>query len=425
MLSEYQLSLICHALDGPMTADQREELRTLLADSSEARTLYLKLRSDRRRIRRLPRQLAPATMADAIMRKVIERQVLVLPKPSVPRRYRFAHWLTIAMSVVVMFGLVAVYLQLTGNDRNGDLRSRVAKRSITVESLAILPKAMEENISKGAEDTAKEPPKVVVQLPAPTQNSVDTPDSTIVLPPMSNAGAEEALAAPYDSLMRLFKVEMPKLPPIIPVGELGEATRRAQLMEAIQGQSVVHIDLFCSDTNSCFERLSKLLEQHSRPVLIDSLARLRLRAKLKTDYVLVSDWNSPDELENFLRKLPETGRSHDGQRFDSLVPLPMSAANLRTLATLLGVEVKALKPAIPQSADPRKPLSDLTVDELARSLEKREDKAPLSRPVLAVSYNPVRPNPAQSREIREYLSSRPATANPASILAMVVLRNLN
>lgn len=426
MLNDAHRFLICGALDHQLTNEQRDELRTLLADSPEARALYLKLRSDRRRIRRLPRQLAPAGMVDAVMRRVATQRIIELPKPTPRRAYRFASWLTFAAAAVVILGLLFVSLELAGMRSGRPARVPLAKieRRVASPTPPAVPESLPQTSFPSVAAGQGTGGGLTTPMVGASERAPVVADDKPALPPISAAEGIEALAAPYDRLLHLFTVEMPRLPPIIPVSSLGNAARRAQLAEGIRGQRVTHIDLFCRDANAAFEQMSGILEKSGRKVLIDPLAQRRLQAKLKTDFVLLSDWDSVDELVDFLKSLANADRSETRRVFDSIVPVPLSDSNLRTLAALLGIDVKSIMPAMPPATDPKKPLSDATLEDLTKALEKSGNEKASRRSALAMSFNPVRPNPMKSREIREFLANR-LHGRPESVLAVVLIRNLD
>ncbi|MCX7702289.1 MAG: hypothetical protein N2039_15550 [Gemmataceae bacterium] len=422
MLTDYEKALICDALDRRLTEQQRAELRALLADSKEARALYMKMRADRRRVRRLPRELAPANMVSDVMRQIAQHRIIELPKPAQRSNQRLGAWLTIAAAVVVLIGLSIVSLELGGF-------STLSSRNKSVANLP-RPEATPPAVSTPKEQAQPTPPPSepdapvanVTPSPSPADQLPTVPDSN-QLPRMSGGESPEVLAAPYDSMLRLFKVEMPKLPPILPARELNRPERRSELLEAIKGQAAIHVDVFCRDTNPALDRLTRLLEQQGKLVIVDLVAKLRHQAKLKTDYMLIAEWRSPQELTEFFASIAARENGKNGDLFDSVVPMPMSPVNLRTLAALLGVDVKTFSPKT-AAVDPKQSLSDSTIQELARALEKNGSDGRADSRVLAISFNPVRPNPAQSREIREFLSTR-KEPTVGSILTVLLLRNMN
>ncbi len=423
MLNEYQRALICDALDRALTDEQRTELRVLLADLPEARALYMKLRADRRRMRRLPRQLAPASLVNDVMQQIAQHRIIELPKPVRPNQ-RVGAWLSVAAALVVIVGLALVSRELMSYRSVDSRGSSVAKvrphhepePTTTPENRALPPEI---------KSTQEEPSAPVVKL-EPESKSLENlpviPDS-LPVPQLSEGEAAEALAAPYNNLLRLSKVEMPKLPPILTAADLHGATARTQLMDAIRGQLAVHIDLFCPDTNPVLGLLTRAFEEQRRVVVIDGVARLRYQAKRKTDYLLVTEWNSSEQIGDFISSLGARANQAGRPLLNYVVPMPMSSADVRTLANLLGVDAKSLV-AQPAQVDPKQSLSNSTIQELARALDRNGGRGKVGSHVLTISVNPVRPNPAQSKEIREFLAARGEPA-PGSILSVLRVRHSN
>jgi hypothetical protein len=131
-------------------------------------------------------------------------------------------------------------------------------------------------------------------------------------------------------------------------------------------------------------------------------------------------------VEKLLEALAVEERKNESPQLEKLVAVPMSAVDQKTLAALLGIDLKLLnlksKPA--ERLDPQKPLSDSTADKLAKALEKQPGTKPSDGMMLALSYNPVRPKPELSKEVREFLAAR-KDRRPGTIAVMLVIRNID
>jgi hypothetical protein len=103
------------------------------------------------------------------------------------------------------------------------------------------------------------------------------------------------------------------------------------------------------------------------------------------------------------------------------------------MSTLIGIDPTTTEPSAKDSpgADPRKPLSDTTAQQVGRSLAgqggaprpqagKPAAKLP-ERFALVLAHNPIRSSPG-SDEIKHFLETR-KPARPGTIRVLLVLRN--
>src|SRR4029079_13262879 len=119
-------------------------------------------------------------------------------------------------------------------------------------------------------------------LPSPREDDIAVAPLPEELPEPKEPGNKDVLTAPYTRVVDIWKIEMPKLPPIMAVRELDKAV----LKNTLKGDDAVHLDLFCNDANKGFDRVLAALRGQGQRVLIEKLAQLRLAAKVKTDYVI-------------------------------------------------------------------------------------------------------------------------------------------
>jgi hypothetical protein len=271
----------------------------------------------------------------------------------------------------------------------------------------------------GAADVAvtpksESPEDGVEAVPMPELPDTPEPDS-------------KALTVPFNPRINLFKVE-PKLPPILPIRELDQAMHKTAFVDALKGEDACQVDLFTKDANKAFERVQNILREQGARVVVDAVARRRFLARAKTNYLFFAEMLTPEEVARVFAVLAAEERATESKQLEKVVVTPLSSGSHKVLAALLGLKPEQLnlkgKPAA--APDPTKPISDATADQLAKALaEKNAPPAAKSpEPILALSYNPIRPNPAFSKEIREFLAAR-KDRKPGTVALMLVVRNLD
>jgi hypothetical protein len=134
----------------------------------------------------------------------------------------------------------------------------------------------------------------------------------------------------------------------------------------------------------------------------------------------------------------ESKRKGDGQ-LDRLRVSRMTPADHKELSKLLGIEpgeVPLPPPMGPLGVDVRKPLSTETGDEILQILrgQRRPRPGPEAAPppvkptdrlVLVLAYNPVRPTPATSKEVKLFLEHRGQEPRAGMMQVILVLRGSN
>src|SRR5260221_1179250 len=97
---------------------------------------------------------------------------------------------------------------------------------------------------------------------------------------------------------------------------------------------------------------------------------------MKTNFVFLVEDLTPEELFLLLRNLSAEDKRADSKQksevlFDKLLVDPMSEANYKQLAQLLGVDPRNVpgdKPKTPLGVDPKKPLSETTGNQVVQNL---------------------------------------------------------
>jgi hypothetical protein len=174
-------------------------------------------------------------------------------------------------------------------------------------------------------------------------------------------------------------------------------------------------------------------------LLIDQDAQRRLNNRLaRTHYVLYTENVTPVELARALEQLTpdakkgEVKRKADGP-FEHVVVNAMTAADHKELSQFLGVNPTQLQPGKPKSpldVNLRKPLAEKTADQVVKSLKGEGTPRPQpGNPVVAgperlaivLAYNPVRPRPNLSAEVKRFLEGR-KELRQGTLQTLLVLR---
>jgi hypothetical protein len=132
---------------------------------------------------------------------------------------------------------------------------------------------------------------------------------------------------------------------------------------------------------------------------------------------------TPAEVTQFLTAIGAEEKRWPTAVFDTLVVAPFLSKDLTQLTNLLG-----LPSLTKEKADTRKPLPEGTANQVAATLTRMGGSgsaapAPKTDKVaVLVAYSPANPNPAQSKEIRQFLARRGDRKADAKPL-MLVLRS--
>jgi hypothetical protein len=203
---------------------------------------------------------------------------------------------------------------------------------------------------------------------------------------------------------------------------------KRRLLEELGRDSACRIELGCPDGPAAVERLRSALKAQGVRLVIDQAALDRLARKLRTNYVLYAENVTPDEVERVLRQVSRDEKPDPKKRGDS--PLERAVLNRlkpadhAELSKLLGVDPTRLAPARPKTplgVDVRKSLAEQTAEQVKRALEGQPAAKGSERLAILLPYNPVRPRPASSKEVKLFLDGR-QELRPGTVQVLVVLR---
>jgi hypothetical protein len=437
-------------VDGEVSARQRKAVQRLLHESADARALLQQFQENAKRLRDLPRRQLEPAFASRVLQSIAQRRV---PhgrhRPMEPARPAVPAWvgLGVAASILFLIG-VGSYLYFEAAQEWHNFQAAANRDAVT----------------KSAQENAlpEESPVSIAQQPdeppSPLSETSQKPESA---PKVANSGSQSPsapegheapeakqpggaskLAVPTPKRKDLEEVSLPTVAMNLPVRELDRANHQQRLHKELQPDQCYRLELTCLDKSKAVERLQTALRSRGIRLLIDQDASVRLKnRRLKTDYALYTEGITVAELAKILEQLgrsdkqAESKKRGDGQ-FDQLLILSLTADDRKELSTLLGVDPLQAQPAkhkAPLGVDIRQPISSGTVAQVSQSLAgqgtprpepgKPINAKPAEKLAVLLAYSPVRTKPASSKEIRQFLDSRPQR-QAGTVQVFLVLRNV-
>jgi hypothetical protein len=451
MLSDRFLQLLTAYVDGELNGRQGQAVERLLARSAEARDLLKQLQEDAGLLRSLPRPRLGEDFSPRVLRAIADRRLQPSRRARLARAPAFPAWagFAAAAAVLLVVGL-STYVYFVAANKPGPDRPAVAaqKDSSPAEPdpdpdpLPVVQHADQPPDREIDPDLpAAPPPAPVVQVPK------DQPLGPVPVPPAEtpNKGAssdtELAIQNPTPKMEVFEKVDL-HIALSLSLRDLDQEKARQRLRDRVKKENALRLELACLGNGKGFERLQESLKAQGLKLLIDPVARGRLKnPRLKTDYVLYSDDLTPDELTRVLEhlgqgdKAAEAKKRNDGQ-FGLVVVNQLTPADHAKLSELLGADPTQLqspKAIAPLGVDIRKPLSESTAEKVAQAAagqgppksapdKPAPGKAP-ERLLLVLAYNPVRSKPG-SKEVQQFLAGR-KDRRAGAVQVLLFLRGAN
>jgi hypothetical protein len=434
MMSDRYYQLLTAYVDGELSARQRKAVARLLHRSAEARALLRRLQQDAETLRRLPRRRLDPDFPSRVVQAIRDRDMKLrrrLERTS-PQPYPVWVGLALAASVLFLVGFGSYfYFSAT---QPGPVPQVVAARNAvaqpTADPVKPAPSPVEPDHATPPAEGPKSPQEAPVaeaprEKPEPDKAPAavePNPDTTLTLPV-----PEKEMFQPRHANVAL--------PVVVTFGEFNAAKVR----EELQKDSGFRLEMPCRESVVAFEHLRAAFRARGVSLLLDQVAQARLKQpRLKTNFVLYAEDLLPEELTAILQQAGSEDRKaaarHKAEpQFDGFVVTPMGDDDRKELSKLLGVEPRQMQTphaGAPLGLDPKKPLSEVTAEQVAQALagqgssshseaSKPAAKAP-EHLALVLPYNPVGPRPG-SPEVKHFLDSRKPPRS-RTVQVLLVLR---
>lgn len=436
MLPLRSRELLTAYVDGELSTKQRRQVERLLRESAEARQLLAQLEDDARRLRGLVPAPLDRDLAAPVITAIRERRL----RPT--RRQRLYAPTPPSMAWAGMAAAAAVLLILGMSSYFYFHLAATAPPTANAQPKDAKPLDGHASRQRGEEKRDDAPtPAEQRELPQRVAKGPEKPPA----PPLPEEGPgptvsrEEApITAPSMEIFKPERVEV-TLPVILALRDLDTEGGRAKLRDELRQDAGFRVEFPCRNASRAFERFQLALKAQHFGLVVEQNAQARLKQpQWKTNYVLFMEDVTPEEVDLLLQevgRIDRKGKPAEAQLAD-LVVTRLSKANRKEFFDLLGADPAPVpaRSTGPLGTDPRKPLTDVTVDQVGKALtsgagqggSRGEPTKPVVKPterqVLALAYNPVRPR-SGSPDVQRFLNER-MPARPVTIQVLLVLRGM-
>ncbi len=412
MLPERIRQLLCAYVDGELTARQCEAVRRLLQQSPEARALLSDLQADAGKLRGLPRRAAARDLSREVMRRLgdvpapVRVRVPALSQRTLPAWFSYPS--AAAVLAAVFFGSYFYFLpQRTNSDAPAPAWARIDSQPPAVtrvlEPTAAAPEESAPNEKNIAATQAIEPPRLVSDAPeveTPSRVPAASPPAVPKPPKKQLDGVFTTPAAKRE----LFELVDGTVGVPLALCNLDQQAARQNVLRAFKPDESYRLEITSSCTVKAVDAVTKAFQAKGvRVVADDFVAQRSKQVRSLTDYAIFADDLTPAEVVDLLARLGMADRQADAKRMDAarfhdLVILPLTSDDHKEAARLLGSESSPFTSAGRSSGS-------------TGSL----------RQALLISYNPARPLPGASKEIKSFVEAR-GQRRPGTVQVFVVLR---
>lgn len=432
MLPERHLQLLTAYVDGELSSRQRRAVARLLRSSEEARELLAQLRADAAQLRRLPRVAAPIDFSGPVLAAIGPgKRRLLVRRPNLTARRGLPVWPVYAAAAAVLLligvGSIVYFSPQPGETAGVVKRNRPDERQPGPRDEVVKNTPTPRNDQR---DETPPPPRDEV-TPRKDREPERTPEKPLPIDrplpeqpdgPIFATGGKE----PFSKFER---IEL-SLPVVFKLHELDQPHQALKLREQVGGAAASRVELLARNATRAFDRVRAVLEARRVGLVIDPIAQAKLKApQFRHDYALFIENITPADLAEILAALGAADRAGDRKYPEklldsSLVVKDLSRGDQKELAELLGVDPIAKRPAATSNAiDPRKPISDSTISQVADVLNgKRAPRPGTTQPDLSALVVPLGGR-SRSAELKRFLDVR-KPARPETIQVFVVLRTL-
>jgi len=420
--------LLTAAVDGELTLAERRAVDRVLRESEAARALFAKLQADKARMKSLPRVSAPIDLAENVLSMIQDRAMTPTPLPTSRRATRKFNWAMLPIWVnVATAAAILVVVSLGSYSYFAASQDYFAKRN--QDTVAKVPDPKLPNY----EDLTKvNEPKITEVVLPPWETLVQTPREVGPEFGPQPRVVFDALTGPVgDPTREIEAVQLDKIrvSKLFALSELStDDVARKKLISEMKKDELIRLDLFCGTTQKALDRVLVGLKARGITAVVDAFAVDRLKKSMSSEIVIFTESLTLEEVAQFLANLGAEDGSRASAEFTTLVAAPFLPADLDKLGKLLGVPNVLPKPAVGKKAiDISKPLPEGTANQVAASLTKMRTGSPTQakseKMAIVAAYSPMNGNPANSKEIKQFLDRR-GERKPEAKPLMLVLRTI-
>lgn len=405
MVPDRIVELLSAYADGELDPRQHEAVRQLLRTSAEARLLLQELTRNAERLRSLSHLAVPQNLADAIVESAVSRSCRRRPA-SLPLAERtppvWIGFVTAASVLTAVF--VGSFLYFSPGKTTGPSRPRQFAQLVTpehngsaVEATLPHPAANSTQGDATKSEAAISPPPAVAETGASTGSRASEPPK---LPPRAPRKDMDSVFTTPSPKHAMFELVDPTTAMTVALRELDPN----QLQSVFRPNESYRLEMTGSANAKALDALTKTFQAQGVQLIVDDLVQQRSKhPKWMTDYAVLATDLTPAELVDVIKRLAKIERAADvkradAARFHDLVVLPLTQEEDKEMAKLLGIEPAQLTTPSDAAAD---------VNSIRHG--------------LLLAYNPARPRPGASKEIRRFLEA-PAQRPPGRVLVFLVLR---
>lgn len=426
MMTDYQRELLTAAADGELSDRQELALATLLKTSAEARTLLHELQAQARRLSRLPREAAPARLAASVQCAIQPNPVPVTLVGRVRAlRYNPTVAWGVAASLLVAVTL-SVYRLATSNSATGNDSPTLPVVLAQTDSPVPPPSPISASAlqAETPEPATSPSDRMVAARTEPAAGSTDVAASPELAPLPRSSEPVLIGAAVGERRAPLNSVEA-RLPLFAPLVEFDRPDVLARLADELEREAAFRFDLFTNDTVKSVQELIAAGKQSGITIAVESAAHDRLKKKQPSVWVLYTEALTAEQLSEFVSQLATTVRNKSNDSPAEGHFYPARPSDQRELRDLFGVDLGLWKRPAPSKEPAPRSVTAGTLNELEQALRPGPDRKSPEEPAILLLAQPMflRANPAQSRELRQYLNDR-GERKPNTIPLIVVIRPL-
>lgn len=433
MLRIEDQELISAFLDGELTRNEKTEAVSLINGNVEAKRYYKSLKTQREMMQALPRVTAPVKLTELLNKRI---PVITPAKAGFWKKSRVGI-IAAATAAAVLAGVFVWNNYMENSVKGGGIGENglnIAKNGTDFEKMLL-----EEQLRKEALAKAVKIPKVQPETFRSLLNGAEritgdlasavseTTQNTMQLLEDAQLAYEGKLTE--SSILTSPVTQVSKFKTLEFSLNYLKATRDFELtsfVEQFKDKGVFGIDLKTSDTNVSLQRLIQACQAINLPIYLDEELKQRQAKKLPAPYIVYLENLSEKQVGEILTKLQELDKwktvDSKETKVSSILINPLLVEGRKSLAQALGLGLIKVDPAgsktAPNKVDPRKPLSNDTLQSLKNATNKPiNDGKPFG---ISVVFHASMPAQNIGKELGQALQSLSGPKSDAITLAFII-----